>query len=168
MCAHFISRISFTKISPNDQNSLFFYCVSGKMAWAWREVSYTDLCSWHVRWNGGPLENQYRTPACGYRISAEDSDLASHFDTVRSPGTGLGLCPLNLGLTVRASASEIFVWLRDCFASHDCQLVYVPVLPESPRVTLVMGPGSKVRIGASKCHVPAQCVLNLEKLPQFS
>lgn len=32
LCAHFISSISFSKVSPDDQTRLFFYCASGKMA----------------------------------------------------------------------------------------------------------------------------------------
>lgn len=92
----------------------------------------TDFCNWHVGGNGGPLEKQHRTPACGDRISTEGSNLSSHFDTVTIPGTGLGLYSLNLGLTIHDSASEIFVWLQGCFISHDYQLVYAPVLPESP------------------------------------
>lgn len=29
------------------------------------------------------------------------------------------------------------------------------------------GPGSKVSTGTSKCHMPTQCVLNLENLTQI-
>lgn len=93
--------------------------------------------------------------------------LASHFDTVASRGTGTGLCPLNLGLTAPDSANEIFVWLRDCFSSRDCQLEHDPVPAEPPRVTPVMAQAAQsVSVPVNAMCQPSVCLV-LKSCPDF-
>lgn len=98
---------------------------------------------------------QHTSPACGCRIFTEGTNEASHFVIVIVPGLGLGLCPSSLGLTIHSNASEIFVCLQDCFTGRDCQLVYIPAPPDSPRVALVMAQA------AQSVSVPANATCQL-------
>lgn len=80
------------------------------MAWRWSKVSGTDFLTWHMGWNGGPLENQYRISSCGFRSSPKGSNLASHLNTVAIPEMGIKIKSSEMGIKIELGFDNTWLW----------------------------------------------------------